>query len=224
MNVTKGKRIWGILALILTSIIFIGASIIVGIPLVQFAKEPEKFRAIVEESGFLSRIICIVMLIIQTVLALIPGEPFEILSGYAFGLWEGTFLCILSSAIGSIIVFLISRKLGKKFVEIFFSKEKIDSLHILNDNKKMYYLIFILFFIPGTPKDLLTYVAGLTQIKLFPYILITSIAKIPSVITSTIGGDAFGEKKYLYAFIVFVLTGLISIVGLIIYNKITKKK
>ena len=88
----------------------------------------------------------------------------------------------------------------------------------------MYYLIFILFFIPGTPKDLLTYVAGLTQIKLFPYILITSIAKIPSVITSTIGGDAFGEKKYLYAFIVFVLTGLISIVGLIIYNKITKKK
>ena len=224
MNVTKSKRIWGILALILTSIIFIGASIIVGIPLVQFAKEPEKFRAIVEESGFLSRIICIVMLIIQTVLALIPGEPFEILSGYAFGLWEGTFLCILSSAIGSIIVFLISRKLGKKFVEIFFSKEKIDSLNILNDNKKMYYLIFILFFIPGTPKDLLTYVAGLTQIKLFPYILITSIAKIPSVITSTIGGDAFGEKKYLYAFIVFVLTGLISIVGLIIYNKITKKK
>lgn len=221
---SKNKKIGGIIILILVSLIFIGASIIVGIPLVKFAKEPENFRALVEESGVMSRFICAVMLIIQTVLALIPGEPFEILSGYAFGTLEGTLLCILSSTIGSIIVFLISRKFGTRFVEIFFSMDKINSLKILNDRKKMYFLIFLLFFIPGTPKDLLTYVAGLTPIKLLPYTIITTIAKIPSIITSTIGGDAFGEQKYLYAIIVFIITGIISLTGLIIYNKITKKK
>ena len=204
--------------------IFMGLiSIFIGIPLVNYASQPEKFRLLVENLGFWGYLLYLSMQIFQVVFALIPGEPFEILAGFSFGSFTGTILCLLGSVIGSSIVFLLTKKLGKRFVEIFFSIDKINSLKILNDKTKMYFLTFLLFFIPGTPKDLLTYVAGLTPIKFLPYIIISTVAKIPAILTSTLGGNAIGEKDYIFAIIIFAITGIISLTGIFIYNKITKK-
>lgn len=212
--------------LIIFGIIFIFmalVSIFIGIPLVKYVSEPEKFRTLVESLGFLGYIVYLLMQIFQVIFALIPGEPFEILAGFSFGSFMGTILCLTGSIIGSSIVFLLTKKFGRKFVEIFFSVDKIDSLKILNNKTKMYFLTFILFFIPGTPKDLLSYVAGLSPIKFLPYIIISTVAKIPSVLTSTLGGNAIGTKNYNFALIIFTLTGIISLIGIFIYNKITKK-
>lgn len=85
-------------------------------------------------------------------------------------------------------------------------------------------LTFILMFIPGTPKDLISYFVGLTDMKLYEWLIISTIARIPSIVTSTIGGSALAEKNYKFAVIVFVIAAIISIAGIVIYNLIQSKR
>ena len=164
------------------------------------------------------------MMVVQVVVAIIPGEPLEIGAGYAFGFWKGTLLCLIAIAIGSALVFLLVRKFGTMLVEVFFSREKIQSLRFLHQSRKRDILIFLILFIPGTPKDLLSYFAGLTDIPLGRWLLIATVARIPSVVTSTVGGNAIGEENYLFAILVFAGTLAISGLGLLIYNRLSRRK
>ena len=121
------------------------------------------------------------------------------------------------------LVFLFVRRFGIKAVEVFFSREKIRSLRFLQNQKKLNLWVFIIFAIPGTPKDLLCYFVGLTEMRFANWMLIISVARIPSVITSTIGGNALGMKNYLFAIIVFAATMLLSAAGILIYRIICKR-
>ena len=147
----------------------------------------------------------------------------EIGAGYAFGFWKGTLLCLIAIAIGSALVFLLVRKFGTMLVEVFFSREKIQSLRFLHQSRKRDILIFLILFIPGTPKDLLSYFAGLTDIPLGRWLLIATVARIPSVVTSTVGGDALGVQNYVFAIIALGATAAISAAGLLIYRRICRK-
>ena len=158
--------------------------------------------------------------ILQVVVAIIPGEPIEMGAGYAFGAVEGTLLCMAGTIIGSMLVYFFVRRFGVKAVEIFFPIEKIENLRFLNTAKKRDALMFLLVFIPGTPKDLLAYFAPLTGMGPWTWLFITSVARIPSVITSTIGGGALGVKNYVFAAAAIGVTLLISVIGLFIYKRI----
>lgn len=196
----------------------------IGKPLVLFVGDTERLRAWVDSNWFWSRLAYIGIVILQIVVAMIPGEPFEIAAGYAFGAVEGTIICMLGSAVGGTLVFLLTRRFGVKLVEVFVPLEKIHSLKFLRDDKKRDIVIFLLFFIPGTPKDALSYFAGLTKMDLKTWILITSIAKFPSIVTSTVGGNAIGKENYIFAIIVFAVTLVISAAGLWFYNYYTRKR
>ena len=103
-------------------------------------------------------------------------------------------------------------------MELFFPPEKHQKLRFLHDRKKSGVLLFFLLLIPGTPKDLISYFAGLTPVSFPAFLLICSVARIPSVVTSTIGGNALGEQRYLFAAIVFGATLVLSLAGLILYE------
>ncbi len=195
----------------------------VGKPLLRWISEPEKFREWVDSHGVYGRLAFLGMTMLQVVIAMIPGEPMEMVAGYAFGSIEGTLLCILGATLGGTIVFWLVRRFGTKAVLVFFSQEKIDSLKFLKSSRKRDTWIFILFLIPGTPKDLLNYFVGLTDMKYSKWLVISLVARIPSIVTSTIGGDALGLKNYSFAILVFGITFAVSAVGLIIYNRICKK-
>ena len=191
-----------------------------GVPLVKFASEPEKFRQWVNDSGIWSRFAYIGMVILQVIIAVLPGEPFEIAAGYAFGAIEGTILCIIASTLGSVMVFLLVRYFGVPLVEVFFPEEKLKKLKFLKTTPKRDIIFFIIFMIPGTPKDLLCYFAGLTDIKFTLWLLICSLGRLPAIITSTFGGDALGTSNYWFAVGVFAVTMVISLIGLLIYRHI----
>ena len=195
----------------------------IGRPLIQFEGEPEKFRAWVNESGIWGMIAFVGMTVFQVIIAFVPGEPLEIGAGYAFGAFWGTLLCIIGITLGSLIVFWLVRTLGVRLLEVFFTYEKIKSLKFLQNEKRLALITFFLFFLPGTPKDLLTYFVGLTKIDFKGFLFIVAVARIPSVITSTIGGSLLGSEKYILAVIAFGITLLISVIGWVIYNKISKK-
>lgn len=117
-------------------------------------------------------------------------------------------------------VYFFVRRFGVRAVEIFFSKEKIESLRFLRDTRRRNTLVFLLMLIPGTPKDLLSYFVPLTGMGPWTWFWITTVARIPSIVTSTIGGSALGVQNYVFAGVALGVTLLISGVGLLIYRRI----
>ncbi len=187
-------------------------------PLVGAFEDPAAFRSWIDARGPWGRVLFLGMMTLQVIVAFLPAEPLEIAAGYAFGAFWGTLLVWAGLILGSLAVFLFVRKLGVKAVEVFFPREQIDSVRFLNDEKKLGAAAFFLFLIPGTPKDLLTYCAGLTKIRLVPWLLLTSIARLPSVLTSTLGGNALGLKRYGLAIAVFAATTALSVLGILLYR------
>lgn len=219
----KQKRIFTAISLVLV-VIFTGViAVFVGKPMIEFVNEPDMFRDFVKSRGLLGDVIFILMVVFQMIIAIIPGEPFEIAAGYAFGYIRGTIDCMIAFAIGGTIVFLAVKRFGVKIVEIFFSIEKIKELKFLQNPKRFNTTTFIVFLIPGTPKDLLSYFVGLTDMKLSVWLFITTVARIPSLITSILTGSALGNKRYGIAIAVLLITLAISAVGLLIYNRIKKR-
>lgn len=208
------------LFLLLSALIFVSA----GKPLIQFAQEPERFRAWVDERGVLAPIAFLGMLILQIVVAAIPGEPLEIAAGYAFGALEGTLLCMFGAFAGRVAVFLLVRRFGTRAVEVFFPLEKLNTLSFLQNKKKLTLWVFFLFFLPGTPKDLLCYVVGLTDLPLRSWLIISAVAPLPSIVTSTIGGNALGMGDHTFALLMFAVTMVISGGGLLAYRAICQAR
>lgn len=184
----------------------------------------EDFRDYVRSFGALGPGIVLGLQVLQVFIALIPGEIVESAAGFVLGPWLGTAVCYLGIAIASTLILTLTRRYGVQLVEVFVSREKINELRFLNTEQKRNTLIFLLFFIPGTPKDLLTYFVGLTDIRLRTFLLLSMVARIPSVLTSTFGGHLLGEERYIGAVILYGVTGLLSLLGLMGYNRYLKKK
>lgn len=184
----------------------------------------EGFRDYIRSFGILGPFVMLLIQFLQVFIALIPGEFVETAAGFAFGPVFGTLICYIGVAAASSIVFLLTRRFGIRLVEVFTSRDKINELKFINTEKKRNYLIFLLFFIPGTPKDLLTYFVGLTDIKLGSFLVISLIARIPSVLSSTFGGHLLGVGQYWDAILLYAITGAVSLIGLMVYNKIIKRK
>ena len=220
---TRKERIIAILCLtgiIITAIliVFLWNTKIAG-----YFSEPEILRQWVENKGFMADIVFVLIAVLQVVIAFIPGEPVELAAGYAFGAIEGSLLCIIATVLGSMLVFMLVRKYGIKFISLFFNREKIESLSFLKTSSKRVLIYFVIYMIPGTPKDLLCYYAGLTDMKLSLWLTISTIARMPSILSSTVGGNLLGTKNYLEAIIVFIVTLGLCAIGIILYYRITDK-
>ena len=184
----------------------------------------EGFRDYIQSFGLLGPLVLLGIQVLQIFIALIPGELVESAAGFAFGPLWGTVICYAGIAIASSAVFLLTRKFGVKLVEVFVSRQKINNLRFLNTEAKRNTLIFLMFLIPGTPKDLLTYFAGLTDIKLGSFLIISLLARIPSVVSSTFGGHMLGNENYLGAALLYAITGALSIGGMLIYRHYLRRK
>lgn len=190
----------------------------IGRPLVQFVSEPEKFQLWVEEKGILGVFAFIGMVILQVLLAIIPGGPFEIGAGYAFGVVKGTLICDIAMTIASVVIFLFVKKFGLRFVELFVSKEKIESVNFLKSSKRSESIIFLFFLVPGTPKDLLSYLVGLTDMKLSHWIFICGVGRLPAIFLSALSGSALSSAKYHLAVILIAAIIVLYVVGIILYR------
>lgn len=194
----------------------------IGVPMIHMAQEPEQFRLWVDSHGILGRLAFVAMVIIQVLVAFIPGEPVELLAGYAFGVVEGSLLTMAGFLVGSWLIFALVRRFGVRLVEVFFSESKIAELSFLKNPEKTRILAFILMSIPGTPKDFLSYFAGLTPLRLGQWLGIVAVARLPSLLTSTITGAAAGEENYLLSGLMLCLTLTMSLAGVIYYRRLTK--
>ena len=195
----------------------------VGIPMVRLASEPEHFRQWIEQQRLGGQLIYIGMVALQVLAAIIPGEALEIAGGYAFGALEGTILCLIGGTLGSFLVICLVRRFGMPLVELFFSQEKLHNVRFLKSSPKRTVLFLLIFMIPGTPKDLLCYFAGLTDMKWRTWLLIATVGRLPSIVTSTVGGGALGDRNYTAAAIAFGVALAAAGVGYLVYRAVCRR-
>ena len=132
--------------------------------------------------------------------------------------------CLVGNLIGSTLIFLLTKRYGKKFVQRFISEEKMDKISFFKDESRLNAVTFILFLIPGTPKDIFTYLLGLTNMKLSTFLLISSIARIPSIYSSTLVGANLGSNMLAQAILIYAITGIFSLGGYLFYRFVFQKK
>lgn len=221
----RGHYSKGRAAVILSVISAITAILTVGIFLFlkREFQETNVLRDWAVEHPILGSLAMVGLCAVQVVVALVPGEIVELAAGYVFGAFWGTVLCLVGITLGSVLAILLTRRFGRKLVEAFYPREKLEALPILNDPSRRNALTALLFLIPGTPKDLLTYVIGLTDMSIFRYILLTTFCRIPSVLTSIISGDALGDNRLLRGIWFLVGTAAVSAAGYFIYLTIQKR-
>ncbi len=219
----KRKRIFALVSLAVVVCLISFLTYFLAVRFSRIAKSGEEFREFIRSYGAFGTFVAIGIQVLQVFIALIPGEFVEIGMGYAYGWLEATVYSLVGVAIGSALIFMLVKRFGIRLVEIFVSTEKINQLKFISSEEKLNRLTFLLFFIPGTPKDLLTYFVGLTRMTLKDFLGITLFARIPSVVSSTVGGNFIGEGKYIEAALLFVVTALISYAGIKLYNIVLKK-
>lgn len=219
----RRRKIVSVLTLIGIAIAFFLIAYFVGRPLVrQFRESPETFRAYVKSHRAVGWLTMIGIMAMQVVVAVIPGEPFELGAGFVFGWFQGSVLCLAGTALASSLVYLAVRKWGVQVVELFFPREKITRYSFMQNEKKLDLLVFMLFLIPGTPKDMLTYLVGLTPMRLGKFLWITLLARVPSVVSSAVTGALAQRGNYTAALVTYAVTLAISVVCILRYRRLSK--
>ena len=190
---------------------------LISLPYINLLSEPEiqqTFKAWVTSFGVGGWLLVFCIQIIQIVIAFIPGEPVEILAGVLYGGFGGLFLCLFGCVVASSGVFILSKRLGAPLVAKLFTRSKLDEFAFLKDAKKLETIVFILFLIPGTPKDMVTYVVGTSPMKITQFLAISTFARIPSVISSTFIGSTIRQGEWEIAVLIFALTAVLGVVGI----------
>ena len=218
----KRKKVIRIVSLCILVAVMIFVTIIC-IPIVKMLST-EEGRAGLErlvDSNFLLGV-CVYMFlqVLQVLVALIPGGVIQILGGVLFGNFWGTVLCSLGILAGSAIVFFMVRRFGMPVVEAFIDRKGIKKFEFLNDTKKLEITVFILFLIPGMPKDVLTYLAPLTKIKPSSFLALSMLGRFPAILLSIVFGANLSEGNILAAVIIFAVVAVVGIIGILYNGKI----
>lgn len=225
----KRKKILHIIWLILIAVIFIGIIICVC-PIIKslFTEEGRiAFKSKLDGMGTGKFFVLGGLQLLQILMVVIPGEPLEVMAGMCFGTFGGTVFILATVFVTTTIIFVLVRKFGKSYVEHFFKKEKLDKIEnskFFKDSKNIELVMVVLFLIPGTPKDLLVYIGGLLPIKARRFIIISTFARFPSVISSTMVGSNILKGNFGYSLLVYVATFILAFVIVFVVNRFDKDK
>lgn len=220
MSSKKKIKIFKIIISIITILLLIGLTLYL-FPIISklFTEEGrESFKIEIENNGTMGMFMLFGLQMAQIFLPILPGEPIEILAGMCYGTIGGLLFITLSVFITTTIIFFLVRKFGREFVYGMCSKERVEKIEnskLFKNPRKLEYIMLILFLIPGTPKDILVYIAGLLPIKPLRFIIISTFVRFPSVISSTIAGANLVEGNWQFSIIIYAITFVI--VGIIIF-------
>ncbi|MEM1483976.1 VTT domain-containing protein [Oscillospiraceae bacterium PP1C4] len=221
------KKQYLVSALIITAaLMLIGILSALCMPFFSRLSDPtfrEELQIWIHSLGFQGWLILLGIQMLQIVIAFIPGEPVELLAGVLYGAWGGLATCLLGTLLASTAIFFTVRMFGYPLVVGIFGKEKLNQFKFLNNAEKVAAVTFILFLIPGTPKDMLTYLAGVSRIKPAQFLLISTFARIPSVITSTLMGATMSRGNWGMTVLLFLLTAAIGLIGIFYKEKFMQR-
>lgn len=181
----------------------------------------ERMLAFLDSLGPASFLGFILLQMLQVIAAPIPGEVTGFLGGYLYGPVVGIILSSIGLTAGSMIAFYMSRTFGLPFVEKFVSKTTMDKYDYLLHHKGVF-LVFLLFLIPGTPKDILCYIVGLGHLSIKEFFVISTVGRFGGTVLLTVGGDYIRHQRY-YSFAALATAAIIMIFLSMVYKEKIEK-
>ncbi|MBI9074782.1 MAG: TVP38/TMEM64 family protein [Desulfatibacillum sp.] len=199
-----------------------GDALIAGLKnLVGFMKEEERMSEFMQSFGPDAPIIFIGIQAAQVVLAPIPGEATGFVGGYFFGTIPGAIYSSIGLMIGSLINFYLGRFMGRRYLKFFVSDNSLERFR--NLLKRQGVLVgFLLFLIPGFPKDSLCLIIGLGSMPVVAFLIISTLGRIPGTLLLSIQGASVHEAHYSAFGAVAAVTVLIGVIATLNKQKIYK--
>jgi len=172
-------------------------------------------RTWVAARGVWAPLVFVGIQILQVIVFVIPGEIPQAAGGFLFGVAGGVSLSSLGIIIGSVCNYAIGRLLGRPFIYGIVGKEKTDRFLGLIGEGRLLGSFFLLFLIPGIPKDALCYIAGISGIRVVPFMLLSGLGRLPGLLGSAIIGGAAAQRNWTLAAALFSVSIAVFVVGLL---------
>lgn len=179
--------------------------------------DKEQVRIWLESWGPLAPLVFILVQALQLVVAPIPGEVTGFLAGFLFGVPGGFVYATLGIVLGSTLFFLIGRWLEVLLIEKWIRQETLEKFNFLIEREGALGA-FILFLIPGAPKDYLCFILGLSRMPLKMFLLLMTVGRMPATFLLTLQGAQVYQGNYLVSVWLMILP--VSAAGmLLMYRK-----
>lgn len=159
-------------------------------------------------AGVTGPVLCVAVQFAQVVIFVIPGEITQFAAGYVFGSWMGYLYSVTGIMLGSAFNFYFARVFGRPALEKFIRRATLDRIDAALNNAKGKSALFLLFLLPGLPKDAMSYGAGLSSITLLEFVIITGLARSPAMIVTIVLGSQAYRQDYMRMLITALLAGL----------------
>lgn len=224
---TNKKRLFRIIFNIIVILIFLGVSIFIIIKYFPFFKElsndSEKMNAFIDNIrsyGHISFFIIIGLQIFQTIFMIIPSGPIVMVAGAVLNPFLAVLAAVIGQSIGGTLIFIFVRQFGMKFATLFVDEKKIKENILFRNEKRTKLVLASYLLIPALPKDIVAFICPFTKIKLWEFILINTIFRIPMTIVTVLISHSFITGDYTLVIILSSILLIIGILSLIFQNKI----
>ena len=181
--------------------------------LVRLYVDKRFLKHILRQWGILAPVIFIGLQALQVIIAPIPGEVTGILGGYLFGQWIGLLYSTIGLTLGSVAAFGAGRWLGARYVQKLVSPDIWQKMGFIVETEGAI-LCFIIFLIPGLPKDIVCYLFGLSPMPFWVFAVVSTLGRIPGTWVLSAQGAHTAAGDYLQ---VILLTAMVVAVALPLY-------
>jgi uncharacterized membrane protein YdjX (TVP38/TMEM64 family) len=205
--------------------------IAVGVPLLLWFRHPEfvdNFRsfdsvnALIEERTAAMLLFFLALQIFQVIVSVIPAQAVQIAAGYAYNFWIAYLVCVAGLVAGTVLTYFIAKLLGRDAMHLLFGEERIAGFVDKLNSKKAYILLFIIFLVPGIPKDIFAYAAGLSEMKALAFFLISLVARTPALMASILFGGMIRSGSRMGMIILGAAIVLLFLLGLKFHDKLAE--
>lgn len=160
-------------------------------------------------------VMLILLQALQVIVCILPGQPIQIAGSYMFGIGGALAASLIGAVIGVIISFLIARLLGRNAMHVLFGEERIEFYSDKLNSAKGILIVFLIYLIPGIPKDLASYAAGISEMRFLPFLVASTVGRTPAMMGSILFGYFFKRRDYTAIVILCVVSCLIAVICII---------
>ncbi|MEE0845962.1 MAG: TVP38/TMEM64 family protein [Eggerthellaceae bacterium] len=185
--------------------------------------EPGGLDRVIEDvraAGPVGFVILLGLQFLQIVVAFIPGEVTQMAAGLLYGPWVGALVILVGCVLSSAFVYVVVKRLGAPFVQKMVPEKYLGKFRAFEESGKLNVIVFILFLIPGLPKDVFTYLVPLTDMPMRTFLILSNLGRIPGIVVSTYAADGLADGRVTESVIIFVALAAIAVVGILLRDRI----
>jgi uncharacterized membrane protein YdjX (TVP38/TMEM64 family) len=163
-------------------------------PYYAFISDKEKISDLFKAAGNWAPFVYMLLEAVQVITIFWP-VPMEIVGGFLFGLPLGMFYSMVGLTIGGVLTFLLGRWLEKTYLRRIIDPEKLRRFRKVM-RREGALAAFIIYLVPGMPKDFVSYVLGFTSLSLKFFVVAVIIFRLPSTFLLTLQGAEAAKGHY----------------------------